>query len=207
MEKVFTMRELEVLNQFFKDGDIGKSNKKFILDQEIADRTEALINKYQTKNFTKDNIVISVEFSANGGTFQLMKLSEIEKDDNGLLDFDIKENIYKELHGKEIGFMIEPFDYSHIEPYNRQQPYYFPYSYSNLDKKTFSEFNLYLLKKNDWNSNVFKRLDKYHYNYVWHTINFDVLLEEKALDNFMIEFFTLYNMGEMLNSILDYIQF
>jgi len=53
MEKQFTLRELETVHQFFMDGKIGQSNKEFILDQEVADKTEALIQKYQTKNFKK----------------------------------------------------------------------------------------------------------------------------------------------------------
>ena len=205
MEKQFTLRELETVHQFFMDGKIGQSNKEFILDQEVADKTEKLIQKYQTKKFEKGIIVINANFSANGGTFYITKLNAVDGDEEGILDFDVENNIYKGLYGNEKGFMIEPFNYPNVEPYNRQQPYYFT-DYNSLDKKEFEKFNLYLLKKRDWDSRTHKRLDKFDYNYIWHTISFDMLIEENVFREFIGEFLSLYNMGNMKKDVLDYLE-
>ena len=80
MEKQFTLRELETVHQFFMDGKIGQSNKELILDQEFADKTEQLIQKYQTKNFEKGIVVINANFSANGGTFYVTKLNNVDEE-------------------------------------------------------------------------------------------------------------------------------
>ena len=205
MEKQFTLRELETVHQFFMDGKIGQGNKEFILDQDIADKTEQLIQKYQTKKFEKGIVVINANFSANGGTFYITKLSTVEDDEVGILDFDVENNVYKGLYGNEKGFMIEPFDYPNIEPYDRQQPYYFT-DYNSLDKKEFAKFNLYLLKKRDWDSRTHRRLDKFDYNYVWNTVKFDMLLEERYLLEFINSFLNLYNMKDMKTDILDYLE-
>lgn len=204
MEKQFTLRELETVHQFFMDGNIGQSNKEFILDQEVANKTEELIRKYQIKNFEKGTVVISSNFSANGGTFRIIRLSEVEERDAGIIDFDIESSVFKGLIGNEKGFMIEPYDYPHIEPYNRQQPYYFT-SYDALDKKEFTKFNLYLQKKRDWDSRIHTRLDKFYYNDYWNTIRFDMLVSENDLKEFIGEFLALYNMIDMNEEILSYL--
>jgi len=205
MEKQFTLRELETVHQFFMDGKIGQSNKEFILDQETADKTEKLIKSYQTKNFEKGIVVINANFSANGGTFYITKINTVDEDQVGILDFDIENNVFKGLYGNEKGFMIEPFDYPNVEPYNRQQPYYFT-DYNSLDKKEFAKFNLYLLKKRDWDSRTHRRLDKFDYNYIWHTVKFDMLIEENVFIEFIGEFLSLYNMGNMKKDVLDYLE-
>jgi len=204
MEKQFTLRELETVHQFFMDGKIGQSNKELVLDQEVADKTEDLIKKYQTKTFEKGIVVINANFSANGGTFYITRLNTVDEDEAGILDFDVENNVYKGLYGREKGFMIEPFDYPHVEPYNRQQPYYFT-DYDSLDKKEFTKFNLYLLKKRDWDFRTHRRLDKFDYNYIWHTIKFDMLLEEVNLKEFISSFLNFYNMKDMKTNILDYL--
>lgn len=204
MKKEFTLRELEMVQQFFMDGKMGQSNKEFILDQEVADKTEKLIQKHQTKNFQTGVVVINANFSANGGAFRITKLSTVDEDQAGILDFDVENYIYKSLLGNEKGFMIEPSDYPHIEPYNRQQPYYFT-DYASLDKKEFAKFNLYLLKKRDWESRTHRRLDKFDYNYCWNTIKFDMLIEEKDLKEFLNEFLSLYNMPDLCSDVLNYL--
>ena len=99
---------------------------------------------------------------------------------------------------------MESFNYPHVEPYNRQQPYYFE-SYDSLDKMEFEKFNLYLLKKRDWDSRTHRRLDKFDYNYVWNTVKFDMLIEERYLLEFINSFLNLYNMKDMKDDILDYL--
>ena len=197
-------QEIGVVIQMFKDSKKSIKDKGFTLNEVIAIKTEELIGKYQTKIFDIGTAVISSHFSANGGTFTIYDLQEVKEDEKGILDFDVENNIFKELNGKEIGFLIEPSDYGHIEPYNRQQPYYFC-SYGRLDKKEYEGFNLYTMKRLDFNRRTFKRLDKYSYNPFWKTISFDMLIEKGKLVDFMTEFLKLYQMDNMSDEIIRYI--
>ena len=197
-------QEIGVVMQMFKDGKESIKDKGFTLNEVIATKTKELIVKYQTNIFDIGMAVISSHFSANGGTFTIYDLQEVKKDEKGILDFDVENNVFKELNGKEIGFMIEPSDYGYVEPYNRQQPYYFC-SYGQLDKKEYPNFNLYTKKKIDFNRRTFKRLDKYSYNPFWKTISFDMLIEKDKLVDFMVEFLELYQMGNMSDEIVGYI--
>jgi hypothetical protein len=195
-------KEIGTMLQFLKDGEESLKDRGFALDDCIAAKTEELIKKFQTINFDIGTVVISSHFCANGGTFTIYDLKKVEE--SGILDFDVKDNVYKELDGREIGFLIEPSDYGHIEPYNRQQPYYFC-GYANLDKTEYPFFNLYTMKKANFNRRTLKRLDKYRYNDYWKMISFDMLIEKERMVDFVLGFLNLYQLEIMSEEILTYI--
>jgi hypothetical protein len=201
--KVFTVRELETVDQFFSDGAKASANPKVILDDELSEKTEQLIINNLTKEFKKGNIHIDCHFSGNGGTFRFTKLTEVEKEVS--VDLYEQDSQYLDSDGKEIGFLIEPHDYGNVEPYNRQEPYYFN-GYASLDKIEGNTFNLFLIKKTDFSGGSCKRWNKYHYNNYWKMNNFDMLIEEPKLPIFLTEFLTLYGMSDLLPKILEYLK-
>jgi len=170
----------------------------------IPEMTEELINKFQTKTFDVGTVVISCNFCIQGGNFLIYDLQKVLPEEKGIVDFDVVNSVYKDLIAKDMGFLIEPSNYT-TEPFDRQQPFYFPYRYSNLNKKEHGKFNLYMFKKGGKDQSTSTRLDRYFYNDFWNKISFDMLIEKGKLIEFVSEFLELYQMSNMQNDIVNYL--
>lgn len=197
---------LDVPSQFVLDGVIGNYSEKLVLDEQLSNKIKFLIAKYQTTEFDKGSSLLSVNFSGNGGVFEITQITETEADDDLKVDFSTKDNIYKSVIGNEKSFLIEPFYYPDIQPYNRQEPYYLSRRFSDLEKKSFKQFNLYTLIPGKYISRIYKRLDNYLFNDFWNTVSFDLVVKNSDVLGFVGEFITIFNMEELKGNILGYLK-
>lgn len=193
-------QEIEIMTQFFNDGKKGMSGT-FNLDENVANKTKILIDKLSSDDIKSGNICVNCNFSSNGGTFTLVFLNKETKYTKANLK---NESIYTEIRGKEKGVLIEPLDYGKIEPYNRQQPFYFPYPYDRLNKIEFSNFKLFT-SPTQKNGGFSTRFDPFYYNDFWKTISFSMFIEPDKVEQFFNQFFILYRMENMTEKIIHYI--
>lgn len=148
-------------------------------------KAEELFTKYAKHELFAGDVMIRVELTARGGNFSIKRVEKVNRAWEGY-------GSYVELACKENEFLIEPPNYAskHVEPYNRQSPYYIGKRISNLQSIDIMGWTVRCdLKENKMNkSNISFQTNGFHFNEYRNSAKFDAVIDSKNVEAFVSEF-------------------
>ncbi len=180
-----TMNNDDVVAQFVRDGLISNDRKQpMYVDLNTAqEEIKTLLDKIR-KLPEPGDLIICGSVGCNGGSIELLQLTKLES--------------RSELYGRRNhivanslnSILIEPIDYPHIEPYDRQPPYYIGLSYHDLIKHVTDRLSIYTqITPSSVERNVHTSFDEFYYNNFWKTLTFGLAIERADISQFISNLF------------------
>lgn len=178
----FSDKEQEVLQQIFHD------NRKNAEEGSVVSFTwpliKELVDNYKKSQLSHGDTVIDVEM----GFYGSISIRNIKTAKQPGLQLKYKSGSYDyvgaELEAEQVILFTDDSD---VEPFNRQSPFYVPYSFKSLtpmennglDKRyrVFSYFQS--------NGNLSWSIPGFKYNEVWETVRFGICLDRDKAEEFV----------------------
>ena len=196
-------KDAEFVGQFLFDASVGKGIGNE-MTEDIANEIKAVCHAFdQYEDWNTSMIVVSGELGAGGGHFHLYEITKLGERSTGV------EHRTTGDFSSDIAIMIEPESYGHVEPYNRQHPYYIGCSYDRMDKQEAESFNVFTEKLPARYCNLWTSFDEFYWNSYWHSVRFGSVMPRRHLVSFFSRL--IMTMGpewaEVRSAIVDYINY
>lgn len=179
------LKEAALIIQHVKDSNEAKGY------QVDGSKAKDVYNKFAQADVQVDDVVIKFDLTARGGTIEVRTVKEIKREWEGYGN-------YLDVRCTEIGILIEPPNYSskHVEPYNRQSPYYLGTRFTNLDSFELDEWVIRSEKEENKNSihNVAFPVSPFNYNNYHNSVSGNIVLNAQQTPEFLAEFLEACNL-------------
>lgn len=172
-----TLDDAITLSRFFKDGNknFAASSKSFNMDNIQYLLKELFINNHKNM-IEKGNVLVILD----GGFYGSINIKTVD---------DIKEPVLLSAKSGNYDFITIRTNYDHyiawtdfstIEPFNRQSPFYVPFSFKSMVRTKVTE--QYQELQITTKSNISFGLCAFSYNSYWKTVRFAMCIEANKLE-------------------------